>query len=128
MTKTLFQLGRHQAGSVVATVVDFSTMTALVELAHVPPVGATVFGAIAGGVTNFVLGRRWIFRAHERDLAPQALRYAMVSAASAGFNAFGEQIVYGFLGLQYIVARALVAIVVSLAWNYPMQRSYVFAP
>ena len=108
--------------------VDFSTMTILVELGHLPPVAATVLGAAAGGVTNFVLGRRWIFRAHEHHVGPQALRYAMVSAASAGLNAVGEQIVYGFLGLQYIVARAVVAIVVSLVWNYPMQRSFVFAP
>jgi putative flippase GtrA len=82
---------------------------------------------MAGGVTNFLLGRRWIFRAHEHALAPQALRYASVSAASALLNAAGEQLVYGLLGVQYIVARAIVAVLVSLLWNFPMQRAFVFA-
>ena len=127
MRSVATEVGRHQAGSIVATCVDFSTMTLAVELVHVAPAVATLMGALAGGMTNFVLGRRWIFRAHEHDLGPQALRYATVSAASAVLNALGEQIVYGVLGVQYIVARAIVAVIVSLAWNYPMQRAFVFA-
>jgi putative flippase GtrA len=123
----LFQLGRHQIGSIVATAIDFGTMTLLVELAHFPPALATALGATAGGMSNFVLGRRWIFRAHEHDLGPQALRYATVSALSAGLNAGGEQLVYGVFGVQYIVARAIVAVLVSICWNFPMHRAYVFA-
>jgi putative flippase GtrA len=30
------------------------------------------------------------------------------------------------LGLQYQLARALVSIAVSVLWNFPMQRHYVF--
>jgi len=86
----------------------------------------TALGASAGGVTNFLLGRRWIFRAHESAAGPQALRYALVSAASAGWNALGEWLVHDRLGVQYLLARALVAFVVSLAWNFPLQRHFVF--
>jgi putative flippase GtrA len=124
----LFQLGRHQIGAIVATAIDFGTMTLLVELGHLAPAWATALGATFGGVTNFLLGRRWIFRAHEHDLGPQALRYATVSAASAGWNALGEALVNGWFGVQYIVARAIVAVLVSILWNFPMQRAFVFAP
>jgi putative flippase GtrA len=124
---TLFQLGRHQIGSIVATCVDFAVMTLLVELLRLPPAVATALGATCGGVTNFILGRRWIFKAHDLDIGPQALRYASVSATSAALNAGGEQLVYGYFGVQYIVARAIVSILVSILWNYPMQRGFVFA-
>jgi putative flippase GtrA len=90
------------------------------------PVAGTAWGAAAGALTNFALGRHWIFEAHERAWAPQALRYAAVSAASLGLNAAGEYLLAVRLGVAYIAARALTAVVVSLVWNLPMQRRFVF--
>jgi putative flippase GtrA len=119
-------LAKHLASTVPTVCADFGVMIALVRFAHASPVVATVFGALSGAATNFTLGRRWTFRATDVAPAGQAARYAIVSAASLGWNALGE---YGFatvLGLQYVVARALVAVAVSLLWNYPLQRYFVF--
>jgi putative flippase GtrA len=110
----------------VATVVDFGTMIFLVEAFRLRPDVATAIGAALGGITNFTLGLAWIFRGHTGHIAAQALRYASVSAAGAALNAFGEHLVYDRAHVQYIVARALVAIAVSLMWNFPMQREFVF--
>jgi putative flippase GtrA len=119
-------LGRHQIGSLVATAVDFGTMIAFVELLGISAVRATALGAALGGIANFSLGRTWIFRHQSGRLGGQAARYALVSAAGAGWNALGETVVHDRAHIQYIVARALVSIVVSLLWNYPMQREFVF--
>jgi putative flippase GtrA len=119
-------LGRHQVGSLVATAVDFGTMIACVEGLGISPVLATALGATLGGVTNFGLGRTWIFRNHAGRLGGQALRYALVSGGGAAWNALGEHVVHDRAHIQYILARALVSIAVSLLWNYPMQREFVF--
>ena len=119
-------LGKHQLASVVSTAVDFGTMVAVVELAGLSPVVGTALGAAAGGVTNFQLGRHFTFAAGEHAAAPQALRYAFVSAASAGLNALGEYALHGVLGMQYVWARAIVAVAVSFLWNFPLQRYFVF--
>ena len=119
-------LGRHQLGAVVATLVDFAVMIALVQGAHVSPVVATAVGAGSGAVTNFLLGRSWVFRRPQGHWSWQALRYALVSGASAGLNALGEHLVLRFTVINYVAARALVALVVSLLWNFPMQRRFVF--
>jgi putative flippase GtrA len=119
-------LARHQLGSLLSTAVDFGTMIALVSGLGLPAVPATAIGAAAGGITNFMLGRAWIFRAHDAPAGGQALRYVFVSGASLGWNALGEYLVHDRLGVQYILARALVAVAVSLFWNYPMHRSFVF--
>jgi CDP-diacylglycerol--glycerol-3-phosphate 3-phosphatidyltransferase len=124
--RILATLARHQIGSLAATVVDFGTMTLLVELHVATAVQATLFGASLGAITNFILGRSWIFRATGADLLPQALRYGMVSTASALLNTLGEHIVNERLGVQYIVARTVVAVGVSLLWNFPLQRLFVF--
>jgi putative flippase GtrA len=119
-------LGRHQVASLVATAVDFGVMAAMVQLLHLRPDLATFVGAACGGITNFQLGRRWIFEAEHEGAAPQALRYAVVSGASAGWNALGVHGLHHRLGMNYLAARVLVAVAVSFLWNFSMQRYFVF--
>jgi putative flippase GtrA len=119
-------LGRHQIASVVSTVVDFGMMVVMVQLAHLSPVIGTGIGAACGALTNFQLGRHFTFVARDEHAAPQAARYALVSAASAGLNALGEYGLHDRLGVQYVAARAIVAIAVSFLWNFPLQRYFVF--
>jgi putative flippase GtrA len=117
---------RHQLGAFIAAVIDFGTMILAVQRGGWTPVQATALGASTGALANFLLGRAWIFRRRWGGLGSQAIRYALVSAASALANTIGEHLVHDVLQVQYIVARMLVSIVVSLTWNFPMQRGFVF--
>ncbi|HKU37648.1 MAG TPA: GtrA family protein [Polyangiales bacterium] len=117
---------RHQAGSLAATVFDFSTMIGMVQLLHVHPALGTAVGAAAGGMFNFLLGLHWIFPAGRSTAFGSALRYALVSVASLGLNTAGEYVLVSWLGVQYVLARLLVAIGVSVLWNFPMQRDFVY--
>lgn len=119
-------LGKHQIGSVISTAIDFAVMIGCVEIFHAGAVLATAFGATSGGITNFLLGRSWIFRARSGAAVPQATRYAFVSAASAGWNALGEYLLHDLAKAEYVAARCVVAVVVSISWNFPMQRHFVF--
>jgi putative flippase GtrA len=124
--RLLTLLGRHQIASLVSTAVDFGLMVLAVELLHLPAAIATLLGATCGAITNFQLGRHWIFEARHEGAGSQAVRYALVSGASAGLNALGEYAAHDVLGLQYLAARAIVAVAVSLFWNFPMHRHFVF--
>jgi putative flippase GtrA len=120
-------LGRHQIASIVTTAVDFLTMTLAVELLRLSPVAGTVAGATVGAVTNFQLGRHWIYEARAHDTAAtQGARYVIVSGASCALNALGEYVLCNLLGLYYLAARVIVAVTVSLCWNFPMHRYFVF--
>lgn len=119
-------LGRHQLASLLSTVLDFGAMALLVQLAFVPPSIAAVAGASLGALVNFQLGRHYTFRARGSPAGPQALRYAQVSAVGALLNGGGELALHDGLGAPYLPARLVVALAVSLAWNLPMQRHFVF--
>lgn len=120
-------LGRHQLGAVLAGGADFVAMILCVEALGWSPVAGTAAGASIGALTNFCLGRAWIFRGLAPDEpAGQAVRYAVVSAASAGWNALGEHFLHDVARVQYVLARALVAVTVSVLWNFPLQRRFVF--
>jgi putative flippase GtrA len=122
----LATFGRHQIGSIVATAIDFGTMSALVSGLGVSPVLATAIGAAVGGFSNFLLGRHWIFSAKHDRVGEQAGRYAFVSGASLGWNAAGEYVLHDLLGIQYLLARVIVASLVSVCWNFPVQRAFVY--
>ena len=117
---------RHQAGSVITTAVDFTVMIFFVSVVGLKPAFGTACGAFAGAITNFTLGRRWIFQAQPDHPGPQALRYALVSGASLVLNSLGEHLLATVLGVQYVAARVAVAVLVSVGWNFPMQKSFVF--
>jgi putative flippase GtrA len=123
---TAATLLRHQTGSLIATVVDYGLMIALVSIGGAPPAVGTAAGAASGGVVNFVLGRRWIFRATHHRTAPQAIRYLAVSVGSLLLNTAGVYALAELLRVQYVAARVVVSLAVSLLWNFPLQRAFVF--
>ena len=121
----------HQLGAIIATAIDFLTMIVLVRFFGFAPATATACGAFVGGVSNFFLGRSWIFKpaaGHEVHAGVQAVRYALVSGGSLVLNATGEHLLATIAGVQYVLARLIVSVLVSVAWNFPMQRGFVFGP
>jgi putative flippase GtrA len=126
MPKLLAMFLRHQLGSIAASALDFSTMIGAVRMLGLHPALATACGAAAGGTLNFSLGHGWIFRDAERPAIASAWRYALVSGASMLLNSAGEYVLVSTTRLHYVAARVLVAIAVSVLWNFPLQRVFVY--
>lgn len=101
-------------------------MVLLVERARVGPALAALLGALTGALVNFTMGRHYTFGAASDALPGQAIRYASVSAGSAALNGAGEHVSVTVLGLPYLAARVAVSLLVSVLFNYPLQRSFVF--
>lgn len=112
--------------AVVATLADYAAVLLLVGQAGLDPAVATLLGCLVGGGLNFGLNRAVTFRSSDA-LAPQAARYATISASSALLNAGGLALASFHPLLDYRLAWWLVRGAVWLTWNLPMQRSYVFA-
>jgi putative flippase GtrA len=125
-TSAIKLLGKHQLASIVATVVDYSVMIAMVSVLGLTAVEGTVIGASTGAITNFTMGRHFTFRATRGNARSQLVRYLLVSAASLGWNALGEHLLANLLGIQYILARLITGTLVGFIWNFPMQRYFVF--
>jgi putative flippase GtrA len=119
---------RHATTSILATVVDYTTMIGLVSLVGVRPVPATAIAASCGGLTSFTFSRHFTYRG-ATDIAArhQLWRFALVSASSLGLNTLGEFLLHNVAGLHYILARVITSLVVSGGWNYPMLKYFVFS-
>jgi len=124
MMKT--SLARSMLTSVFSTAVDFGTLMGLVELVHVDYVLATFLGTLVGFLTNFTINRYWAFDAAADHLGWQFVRVLPVQAGSTGLQTVGVWIFDRFVGLRYWAAKIVVATLVYLCWNYPMNRFWVF--
>lgn len=120
------QLGFNALAGAGATLVDFMVVVALVESHATGPVVATALGAAVGALVNFTMNRVLTFRSKGARL-PQAGRYALVSATSLGLNAGGMALFTSFPIVPYRLAWWITRGLVYFLWNFPLQRSYVFA-
>lgn len=120
-------LVRHQIAAGIGTAADFGAMIAFVQLAHLSPPVATLFSAAIGGVVNFFVSRKWAFKeTHSGSVGSQAWRYAVASAGGALLNALVLALFLAVVTIPYPFARALVSVLVSLLYTYPVHTRLVF--
>jgi putative flippase GtrA len=88
---------------------------------------AAAMGALAGGITNFMLNRFWAFRSKEKGLAKQAAQYA---AGSLTTLLVLEAVLFVLVEKIGIDARTAWLPAKAIAWaffSYPYQRLVVFS-
>jgi putative flippase GtrA len=120
---------RATLASVVATVVDLLVYEAVLFWGHNEGrlyVVAAVLAAIAGAVTNFLLGRYWAFKRTERSVATQAALYALASFLTYLALQATLALLVEVAHVDARLAWAPAKVVAWLAVSYPMARFVVF--
>ena len=87
---------------------------------------ATLLGAFSGGLVNCGINYRWVFHAFGLKKKYVALRYVFVWIGSIAFNTLGTWRLTELTGMNYIISKTIVAVLVAVLWNYQMQRTFVF--
>lgn len=135
----VFTFIRSIGASQAASWVDLGTGFVLFSLAHFAPWVSTAIGAVAGGIINCIINYKFTFHAQDCPWKAVMVKYAMVWLGSILLNSFGTQFVYYILahwewletvGFKpdgyYAAARLGVSLIVSWAWNFLLQRYFVY--
>jgi putative flippase GtrA len=117
---------KAQLASVLATGVDFAITYLLLHFAGAPIVASGATGTICGGVTNFLIGRNWVFNAQEEKWAAQLNRYMLVWIGNLVLNVSGLWLLTHYTGLKDMFAKIITAVTVAVCYNYPLQKRFVF--
>jgi len=117
---------KANVASLVASACDFGFTVLLKEVFAVDAVVASVSGTVLGGVINFLIGRYWAFNAASKSIAGQGLRYLITWFGSLLLNALGVYLLIHFAEIDYRIAKLIISLTVAVAYNYPMQKKYVF--
>ncbi len=112
--------------SAIPTLVDFLVFVAMIELAHLNYVLATVVGVSVGTVLGYKIRMRWLQRKRWSDSGRATSQEWVIAVTNVIWNVL---LVYGFvswLELNVFVARLASAIAVALVWNWPVNFGYLF--
>ncbi len=91
------------------------------------PVALAAFvAASCGAVASFMVNKFWAFRDPRPLGLPQIVGFMVVALGSAIGTALCVQVLSVGLGLPYLLAKAIGAVVLFLAWSYPVQSRLVF--
>ena len=135
----VFTFIRSAGVAQAASWIDLGTAFVLFAFAHFAPWASTAIGAFVGGVINCVLNYRFTFHANSCPWKAVIVKYAMVWLGSLLLNSFGTELLYyglmhwtwletiGFKPDGYFAAaRLAVSGIVSLGWNFLLQRNFVY--
>jgi putative flippase GtrA len=123
--RELWHFVASQASASVASAIDVVVMEGLIVFGA--PYGwAILAGHVAGGVSDFTAKRRLIFRTTGHGLFRQAGRYLLAWGTSLLLNLGLAHLLVERMGLHPGVGVLAAAVVIGLAWNYPVHRLYVF--
>lgn len=135
----VFTFIRSASVAQAASWIDLGTSFVLFAFAHFAPWVSTAIGAFAGGVINCILNYRFTFHANSCPWKAVLVKYFLVWVGSLLLNSIGTEILYyglmhwpwletvGFKTDGYFAAaRLIVSGIVSLGWNFILQRNFVY--
>jgi len=118
---------RSALTSLFTTGLDFLTLVTAVELFGVNYVLATWLGTVVGSLSNFAINRSWAFRGSALKLRWQLARFVLVQVGASLLHTGGVWLMVRFAGIPYQVAKLVIAALVAVGWNYPLNHAVVFA-
>ncbi|MBA2746444.1 MAG: GtrA family protein [Flavisolibacter sp.] len=118
---------KAQVASLTASLVDYWVTIVLVEIVGFWYVWSSALGTILGGITNFSMGRKWVFRSFSRQAEVQLIRYALVWTGYLLLSTSGVFLLTSYTPLTYIFSKLLVSVFMGISYNYPLQKKFVFS-
>jgi len=117
---------KAQCSAWIASAMDFGITILLADICGLWYAYATFIGAVSGGITNCSINYRWVFHSFGMKKKYVAMRYAMVWCGSILLNTSGTCLLTELSKQNYIIPKAIVAVLVAILWNYELQNHFVF--
>lgn len=127
--KTVFTFAKAQLSAFLGGVLDYIVMIGCTELLHIHYTVSIIISGTIGAVLNFSLNRYWTFKDKKADQSPvssQLIRFCLVVSGSVLLKAFGTYLLTSGLKIDYKISRLIIDLMVSLGYNFILQKYWVF--
>lgn len=122
----MITFAKAQIASLIASAIDYWCTVIAVEIFGVWYVWASSMGTAVGGLTNFSLGRSWVFKTKEKEACAQIIKYAIVWGGYLLLTTSGVYLLTHYTRLNYIFSKVFVSLIMAISYNYPLQKRFVF--
>ncbi len=125
---TIRRFAKYVTVGAGSTVTDFATLWILTECFTTWYLISSVSGSVLGMLFGFCFNKRWTFPRSQGGMLQQFSKFGAVVImgqilANAGVYCFVE-----YMGLHYMVAKAISTTAVLLLWGFPANLLWTFRP
>lgn len=128
--ENLIVFSKAQFSAFVGGITDYLFMILFTEVFHMHYTISIVIGGIIGAVVNFSINKRWTFRSnengYENSMSQQLLKFIFVVLNSIFLKSSGTYLITTFFRLDYKISRIIIDLFVSIAFNFTLQKFWVF--
>ena len=117
---------RYNASAYTASICDYGMFLFCLMLFDVYYPIATFIGACTGATIAFLLGRNWTFKNKDVVITKQSVKFLFVVAGSILLNTVGVYLITENLLIDEKISKVIIAVLVGVCYNFPMQRYFVF--
>ncbi len=121
---------KAQFSAFTGGVCDYFIMIFLTEVVGIYYTVSIAIACILGAVINFSINKSWTFSAKKTvyhfSLTQQLWRFMLVLISGIMLKIFGTWFFTTFAHIDYKISRIITDLLVSLFFNYVLQRYWVF--
>lgn len=135
----IFMFLRSVITSQISAYTDFIVSFIFYALISLSAGISAMIGATAGGIVNCLINYKFTFRMRESSYLAIGVKFFLVWLGSLLLNTFGTQYFTNLLdqsslldslnmidNIRFTIARIVTSIIVSVLWNFMLQRYFVF--
>ncbi|TCV05636.1 putative flippase GtrA [Sphingobacterium alimentarium] len=89
------------------------------------PFSNAIAGSL-GAIVNFLINRYWSFGNTSTSIGTQLWKFVIVVIGSISLKSAGLYFFVNMLGWHFLVSKLLVEVIVSLGFNFTLQKFWVF--
>ncbi len=118
---------RYNLSALTASIADISMLSFLHYILGIYYPVATAIAAAVGGCIAFFLGRNWTYNNRTSKITHQGIKFILVVLVSITLNTAGVATMVEIAGVSNVIlSKIIVACMIGLFFNFPMQRFFVY--
>lgn len=117
---------KAQLSAFIGGIVDYGVMLLFKEIFGFSVAIAICISGVVGAIVNFTINRVWSFKSESTPLGSQLWKFVLVVIGSILLKSQGTPLLSDLTGLDYKITRLMVELVVSLGFNFVLQKYWVF--
>ncbi|MBT3422345.1 MAG: GtrA family protein [Bacteroidetes bacterium] len=121
---------KAQVSAFIGGIVDYLVMILFTEVFHLHYTISIVIGGVIGAIVNFSLNKGWTFYSEENpykhSVKIQLLKFVLVVFNSILIKDIGTYLITTYLIIDYKISKLFVDLLVSVVFNYSLQKYWVF--
>ncbi len=126
LRQSILTFGKAQFSAFIGGMFDYGIMIVLTEYGHLHYTRSIIISGMFGAIINFSVNRYWTFNNRTVSKTRQLRRFVFVVLGSILLKSSGTYLLTELLKLDYKISRICIDAVVSLGFNYTLQKYWVF--